>query len=39
MTIIHGFELCREETVVELQTVARIYRHVQTGAELIVKVT
>lgn len=35
MTMIHGFELCREETIVELQTVARIYRHVQTGAELL----
>ena len=35
MTIIHGFELCREETIAELQTVARIYRHVQTGAELL----
>lgn len=31
----HGFELCREESIAELQTVARIYRHVQTGAELI----
>lgn len=35
MNIIHGFELCREETIAELQTVARIYRHVQTGAELL----
>lgn len=35
MTIIHGFELGREETIVELQTVARLYRHVQTGAELL----
>lgn len=35
MTIIHGFELCREETIVELQTVARLYRHLQTGAELL----
>lgn len=35
MQITHGFELCREETIAELQTVARIYRHVQTGAELL----
>ena len=35
MNIIHGFELCREETIAELQTVARIYRHVQTGAEFL----
>jgi len=35
MNPIHGFELLREETIAELQTVARIYRHVQTGAELL----
>jgi len=35
MNTIHGFELCREETIVELQTVAQIYRHVQTGAEFL----
>lgn len=35
MNTIHGFELCREETMTELQTVARIYRHLQTGAELL----
>ncbi|MBX3015041.1 MAG: insulinase family protein [Caldilineaceae bacterium] len=35
MNIIHGFELCGEETIAELQTVARTYRHVQTGAALI----
>ncbi len=33
--ITHGFELIREEKIVELNTLARIYRHVQTGAELI----
>ncbi len=35
MHSIHGFELLREERIAELQTVARIYRHVQTGAELL----
>ncbi|CAN5501708.1 insulinase family protein [soil metagenome] len=35
MPITHGFELIREEKIVELNTLARIYRHVQTGAELL----
>ena len=35
MTITHGFELCREETIAELQAIARLYRHLQTGAELL----
>ena len=35
MTITHGFELIREEKIAELNTMARIYRHVQTGAQLL----
>jgi Zn-dependent M16 (insulinase) family peptidase len=35
MTIEHGFELIREETIQEINTVARVYRHVKTGAELL----
>ncbi len=35
MPLIHGFELLRDETISELQTRARIYRHVQSGAELM----
>lgn len=35
MELIHGFELQRDETIDELQTRARIYRHVQSGAELL----
>ena len=31
----HGFELLREEKINELNTLARLYRHVQTGAELL----
>ncbi len=35
MTIIHGFELVREQDIPEINTRARIFRHVRTGAELI----
>jgi hypothetical protein len=35
MPVIHGFELLREEEVRELGSVARLYRHVKTGAELL----
>ncbi|GLI33993.1 insulinase family protein [Desulforhabdus amnigena] len=35
MTITHGFELVREENIEELKTRARLYRHIQTGAELL----
>src|SRR5690606_4307485 len=35
MTIIHGFELIREQDIPEINTRARIFRHVRTGAELI----
>lgn len=34
-TIIHGFELTRDETIVELKTRARLYRHVKTGAQVL----
>src|SRR5712692_3163478 len=32
---IHGFELMREQAIPELKTSARLFRHVQTGAELL----
>lgn len=35
MTIIHGFELISEQTITELKTPARFYRHQKTGAELL----
>jgi hypothetical protein len=35
MTITHGFELVREQHVPELNSRARLYRHVKTGAELL----
>lgn len=35
MTITHGFELVREETIPELNSRARILRHVRTGAQLL----
>ena len=35
MTILHGFELIREETVSELNSNARLWRHVRSGAELL----
>ena len=35
MTVIHGFELVREQEIPEINTRARIFRHVRTGAELI----
>ncbi|MFK7802862.1 MAG: insulinase family protein [Anaerolineae bacterium] len=35
MTIIHGFELIREEYIEEVASDAKIYRHVQSGAELL----
>ncbi len=31
----YGFEIIRDETIAELKTRARIYRHIQSGAELI----
>jgi len=34
-TITHGFELIRDEEIVELKTRARIYRHAKTGAEVL----
>jgi Zn-dependent M16 (insulinase) family peptidase len=35
MTSTHGFELLREQDVPELNTRARLFRHLQTGAELL----
>ncbi len=35
MSTIHGFELIREQNIPELNTNARLYRHVKTGAELL----
>ncbi|MFH1292876.1 MAG: insulinase family protein, partial [Pseudomonadota bacterium] len=35
MTIIHGFQLQREQSIRELKTHARFYRHAKTGAELL----
>ncbi len=32
---IHGFELVREQMIAELNTRARLYRHLRTGAELL----
>ncbi|NTV64323.1 MAG: peptidase M16, partial [Oscillochloris sp.] len=35
MTLIYGFALVRDEQIAELNTRARIYRHVKTGAQLL----
>jgi Zn-dependent M16 (insulinase) family peptidase len=35
MDLNHGFELLRERAIPELKTLARLYRHVATGAELL----
>ncbi len=35
MAIVHGFELLREGHVPELNLIARLYRHLATGAELL----
>ena len=35
MTTIHGFELVHEQAIPELNSTARLYRHVKTGAELL----
>lgn len=35
MTATHGFELVRDEQIEELNTRARLYRHIKTGAELL----
>ncbi len=35
MTITHGFELLRDEQIDEINTRARIWRHVKSGAELL----
>lgn len=35
MTVIHGFELIREQYIPELKTKAFLYKHIKTGAELL----
>ncbi len=35
MALLYGFELLRDETIDELKIRARIYRHLQSGAEVI----
>lgn len=35
MTILHGFELLRDEQIEELNTHAQVWRHQKTGAELL----
>ncbi|MFH1810775.1 MAG: insulinase family protein [Pseudomonadota bacterium] len=35
MTTTHGFELQREQHILELNSTARIYRHLRTGARLL----
>lgn len=35
MTTIHGFELVRSETIHEINTVAKLYRHEKSGAQLL----
>ena len=35
MTTIHGFELIREQSLAEINSTARLYRHAGTGAELL----
>ena len=35
MSQTNGFELIREQHIAELNTRARLYRHIQTGAELL----
>lgn len=35
MTLVHGFELVKEQHIPELNSLARLYRHAKTGAELL----
>ncbi len=35
MTIVHGFEIVEEEMIHEINTEARLYRHLKSGAELL----
>jgi len=35
MTLTHGFELIREQALAEINSTGRLYRHVDTGAELL----
>ena len=36
VSVLHAFELCREQTIPEINSQARLYRHVKTGAEVLV---
>jgi hypothetical protein len=35
MTVVHGFELIRQQEIPELKTTAALFRHLKTGAELL----
>lgn len=35
MNLVHGFELLREREIKELNTLAKVYRHVKSGAQLL----
>jgi len=35
MTNNHGFELLKEETISEINTIGRLYKHIQSGAQLL----
>jgi len=35
MSLIHGFELIRQQEITELKTQARLFRHLKTGAQLL----
>src|SRR4051812_20912619 len=35
MSTMHGFELLRDQPIPELNTQARLWRHIKTGAELL----
>ncbi len=35
MTLLHGFELVQDQTIPELNTRARLWRHLRTGAQLL----
>lgn len=35
MTLLHGFELLREQKIPEINTIAKLYRHARSGARLL----
>ena len=35
MAVVHGFELTREQNIPEINSTARVFRHLATGAELL----